>query len=57
MIRKVNKEEFSDEDLKDYIALAPAKKLKHIEEMNKFLSKIRPKRAQKIAAQLKAEGY
>ena len=57
MIRKFNKEEFSDEDLKGYMALAPARKLKHLEEMNKFLNKIRPKRAKKIAAQLKAEGF
>ena len=57
MARKPNKEEFSDEDLKGYIALAPAKKLKHLEEMNRFLNKIRPRRAKKIAAQLKAEGF
>ena len=57
MARKPSKEEFSDEDLKGYIALAPAKKLKHLEEMNKFLNKIRPKRAKRIAAQLKAEGF
>ena len=49
--------EFLDQELLDYMAVDPKKKLEHLEQMNSFLQKIRPSKSQKIAKRLAHEGF
>lgn len=56
MIKKQN-DNFSDEELKMYMAVPAAQKLKHIQQMNMLLRKIRPASNKKIAERLVKEGF
>lgn len=49
--------EFDDNDLLLYMKLPAKKKLEHLEQMNRFLQKIRPARYKKISQQLAREGF
>lgn len=48
---------FSDDELKIYMAVPPEQKLKHIQEMNLLLKKIRPIQSKKLAERLAKEGF
>ena len=56
MIKKKNNN-FSDEELKIYMAVPAEKKLQHLRDVNNLLKKIRPLASQKIAKRLHKEGF
>ena len=56
-MNKSKKVEFIDEDLLVYMRLSPKDKLNHLEQMNRFLRKIRPFKSLKISQKLASEGF
>ena len=56
MTRNKN-DEYSKEDLKNYMALPVKKKLALIEEMNDFFDRLMPAKTKKIWQQMQRKGF
>jgi len=56
-VKKRNKSEFDEDQLRRYMALSPEEKLRGLREMNAFLAAVTPRKIKKIQQEMKRRGW